>query len=93
MGGILIKWNCGRFSRIFALCFCVFCDIIKTIEKSEFNEDNINKVLDINNIYRYLKAIINFLDSSDSMLDAIADYQNEIKAEYEAEMRSNMEWY
>lgn len=34
-----------------------------------------------------------FLDGCDSMLDTIADYQSEIKAEYEAEMRTNMEWY
>lgn len=44
-----------------------------------------NKELDISNVYTYLKAIINFLDGCDSMLDAIADYQSEIKAEYEAE--------
>lgn len=28
-----------------------------------------------------------------SMLDAIADYQSEIKAEYEAEMRASLDWY
>lgn len=52
-----------------------------------------NKELDISNVYTYLKAIINFLDGCDSMLDAIADYQSEIKAEYEAEMRASMDWY
>lgn len=49
-----------------------------------------NKELDISNVYTYLKAIINFLDGCDSMLDAIADYQSEIKAEYEAEMRASL---
>lgn len=39
MGGILISWNCGRFSRIFVLYSCVFCDIIKTIEKSELMKE------------------------------------------------------
>lgn len=29
----------------------------------------------------YLKAIINFLEGCDSMLDAIADYESEMKAE------------
>lgn len=52
-----------------------------------------NKELDISNVYTYLKAIINFLDGCDSMLDAIADYQSEIKAEYEAEMRASLDWY
>lgn len=51
------------------------------------------KVLDISNIYKYLKAIINFLDGCDSMLDAIADYESEMRAEYESEMRANMDWY
>lgn len=50
-----------------------------------------NKELDISNVYAYFKAIINFLDGCDSMLDAIADYQSEIKEEYKAEVRANME--
>lgn len=60
-----------------------------------------NKELDISNIYTYFKAIINFLDGCDSMLDDIADYQSEVRAECEAEIRAeneseikaNMEWY
>lgn len=52
-----------------------------------------DKILDIINVYAYLKAIINFLDSCDSMLDAIADYENEMRAEYESEMRASMNWY
>ena len=52
-----------------------------------------DKILDIINVYAYLKAIINFLDSCDSMLDAIADYENEMRAEYESEMRASMDWY
>lgn len=49
------------------------------------------KVLDISNIYKYLKVIISFLEGCDSMLDAIADYESEIRAEYESEMRANMD--
>ena len=52
-----------------------------------------NKELDISNVYTYLKAIINFLDGCDSMLDAIADYQSEIKLEYEDEMSASLDWY
>lgn len=51
------------------------------------------KCIDLKNIYEYLKAIINFLDGCDSMLDSIADYQSEMKAEYEAEMGANGDWY
>ena len=43
--------------------------------------------LDIKNVYEYFKSIINFLDSCDScdsMLDAISEYENE--------MRSYVEW-
>jgi hypothetical protein len=52
-----------------------------------------DKKLDLSNVYTYLKAIINFLEGCDSMLDAIADYENEMKAEYESEMMANMDWY
>lgn len=52
-----------------------------------------DKKLDISNVYKYLKAIINFLDSCDSMLDELADYENEMRAEYESEMRASMDWY
>lgn len=78
-------------------------DEINTLDKSgdnfryptsyslEYRIDD--KYLDLSNVYRYLRAIINFLEGCDSMLDAIADYESEIKAEYEAEMRANMDWY
>lgn len=52
-----------------------------------------NKELDLSNVYTYLKAIINFLEGCNSMLDAIADYESEMEAEYESEMRANMDWY
>ena len=52
-----------------------------------------NKKLDLSNVYTYLKAIINFLEGCNSMLDAIADYESEMEAEYESEMRANMDWY
>lgn len=38
-----------------------------------------NKKIDLSNVYMYLKAIINFLDGCDLMLDVIADYESEIK--------------
>lgn len=44
-----------------------------------------NKYVDLENIYEYFKALINFLDACDYGLDAIA--------EFEAEMRENMDWY
>ena len=81
-------------------------DLLEEINELDKNGDNFryptsysleyrfdNKELDISNVYTYLKAIINFLDGCDSMLDAIADYQSEIKAEYEAEMRASLDWY
>ena len=49
--------------------------------------------MDLSNVYTYLKAIINFLEGCNSMLDAIADYESEMEAEYESEMRANMDWY
>ena len=45
------------------------------------------------NVYKYLRAISNFLDGCDSMLDAVVEYQDEMRAEYEADMRANMDWY
>lgn len=50
-----------------------------------------NKKMDIENVYKYNKALINFLDACDMMFDAIAEEQREMK-EYETEMRGNMEW-
>lgn len=52
-----------------------------------------NKKMDLSIVYTYLKAIINFLEGCNSMLDAIADYESEMEAEYESEMRANMDWY
>lgn len=52
-----------------------------------------NKKLDLSNVYTYLKAIINFLEGCNTMLDVIADYEREMEAEYESEMRANMDWY
>ena len=48
----------------------------------EYRIDNID--LDFKNVYEYFKSIINFLDGCDSMLNAISDYQNE--------MRSYVDW-
>lgn len=62
-----------------------------TLYSLEYRFDKKN--IDIKNVYEYLKAMINFLDGCDSMLDAIADYQNEMKAEYDSEIRADMDWY
>lgn len=43
---------------------------------------NDNKKMDLSNVYMYLKSIINFLEGCDFMLDAIADYESAMKAEY-----------
>lgn len=53
----------------------------------EYRFDSIT--LDLENIYRYLRAIVNFLDGCDSMLDAISDYQAEMRAENDI----YMDWY
>ena len=50
------------------------------------------KSIDISNVYRYLKSLINFLDGCDSMLEEIAEYESDMRAEYEAEMSSYMVW-
>lgn len=42
----------------------------------EYRIDNIK--IDLSNVYTYLKSIINFLESCDTMLDVIADYESEI---------------
>lgn len=56
----------------------------------EYKFDSVS--IDISNIYRYLKSLINFLDSCDSMLDKIAEYESDMKAEYEAEMSAYIDW-
>lgn len=50
------------------------------------------KSIDICNVYRYFKSLINFLDGCDMMLDEIAEYESDMRAEYEAEMSSYMVW-
>lgn len=52
-----------------------------------------HKKIDLSNVYTCLKAIINFFEGCDFMLDAIADYESEMKAEYESETMANMYWY
>ncbi|MBQ5317935.1 MAG: hypothetical protein J6K17_02435 [Oscillospiraceae bacterium] len=86
-------------------------DVISSLDKNgdnfryptsyslEYRIDNVE--LDIENIYEYLKAIVNFLDCCDDMLKSIyeyqaemrAEYEAEMRAEYEAEMRADMDWY
>lgn len=77
--------------------------VINSIDKNGDNfryptsyslEYRINNVtLDLQNVYEFIRAIINFLDGCASMLDDIADYEAEMRAEWESEMRSNMDWY
>lgn len=52
-----------------------------------------NVTINLKNTYEYFRAIINFLDNCDLMLNEIVEYQDEIRAEYESEMRENMDWY
>lgn len=56
----------------------------------EYKFDNVK--IDISNIYKYLKSLINFLDGCDSMLDEIAEYESDMKAEYAAEMSAYIDW-
>ena len=53
----------------------------------EYRFDNVK--IDLSNVYIYLRAIINFLEGCDLMLDAIEDYESEIRYE----MRGNVSWY
>ncbi len=52
-----------------------------------------HKKIDLSNVYTCLKAIINFFEGCDFMLDAIADYESEMKAEYESKTMANIYWY
>lgn len=51
-----------------------------------------NRTIDLKNIFEHMKAISNFLDGCDGMLDEIAEYEAEMMAEYQAEMASYMDW-
>ncbi|MBB6447060.1 hypothetical protein [Bacillus benzoevorans] len=51
-----------------------------------------DKKLDLKNAYEYMRSLLNFLDRCDSMLDAVAEYENEARSYYEAEMSSEIEW-
>lgn len=41
------------------------------------------KRIDLKNIFEYMRAIINFLDGCDSMLDVISDYESEMHSYYD----------
>lgn len=77
--------------------------LLEEISKLDKNGDNFryptsysleyrfdDKRLDISNVYIYLKAIINFLDCCDSMLDEIAYYESEMRVQYELEEEANI---
>ncbi len=40
------------------------------------------KKFDFKNIFQYMRALINFLEGCDSMLNAIADYESEMHTYY-----------
>lgn len=40
------------------------------------------KKVDVKNVFEYMRAIINFLEGCDSMLDAISDYESEMHSYY-----------
>lgn len=48
----------------------------------EYRINNIK--IDIRNVFEYMRAIINFLDGCDSMLDTIADYESEMHSYYDS---------
>lgn len=50
------------------------------------------KSIDIGNVYRYLKSLINFWEGCDSMLDEIVKYESDMRVECEAAMSSYMIW-
>jgi hypothetical protein len=58
------------------------------------------KKIDVKNAFEYMKAIINFLEGCDSMLDAISDYESEMHSyydyylpDYESEMISYDDYF
>lgn len=38
--------------------------------------------IDVKNVYEYMRAVINFLEGCDSMLDVISDYESEMRSYY-----------
>lgn len=42
-----------------------------------------NKIIDLKTVYEYMRALINFLEGCDSMLDAISDFESEMRSYYE----------
>lgn len=42
-----------------------------------------NVTIDIKNAFEYMRALLNFLDGCDSMLDAIADFESDMRDYYE----------
>lgn len=53
----------------------------------KFNDEEI----DVANFYDYLLGLFHFIDSCDSWLNNIKDYEMEMRSEYETEMRSEYE--
>lgn len=41
-----------------------------------------SRKIDVKNVYEYMRAVINFLEGCDSMLDVISDYESEMRSYY-----------
>lgn len=57
----------------------------------EYKFNNIN--IDVKNFYTYMLAIFHFIDSCDTWLDNIREIENDMRSEWESEMRSYMDDY
>ena len=77
-----------RLSEVHLDDFCLALHNYKANKKEVLDE--LAKSLELSPIK--VKSLINFLDGCDSMLDEIAEYESDMRAEYEAEMSSYMVW-
>lgn len=57
----------------------------------EYKFDDV--VLDYDNAYCYYRSLINFLGGVDTLIKNDIELQNELRAEYEAELRVEMDSY
>lgn len=57
----------------------------------EYKFDDV--VLDYDNAYCYYRSLINFLDGVDTLIENDIELQNELRTEYEAELRAEMDSY
>lgn len=52
-----------------------------------------DKEVDVENFFKYLLGLFNFIDSCDAWLSYIRDAEVELRSEWESEKRSNMDYY